>query len=50
MIEGVSPWPRLELFGRDKVAGWTVWGDQVERTLSAPSSEYDPNGSLSPNR
>jgi N6-adenosine-specific RNA methylase IME4 len=34
MIEAVSPGPRLELFGRQPAAGWTVWGDQVERTLS----------------
>jgi hypothetical protein len=33
MIEAASPGPRLELFGRQRAAGWTVWGYQVERTL-----------------
>ena len=32
-IEKVSPGPRLELFGRRAVPGWTVWGDQVEVDL-----------------
>jgi N6-adenosine-specific RNA methylase IME4 len=29
MLEQASPAPRLELFGRREVKGWTVWGDQV---------------------
>jgi N6-adenosine-specific RNA methylase IME4 len=29
LIERVSPGPRLELFGRLVVRGWTVWGDKV---------------------
>ncbi len=36
MIEKVSPGPRLELFGRQAVGGWTVFGNQVadqENTL-----------------
>jgi N6-adenosine-specific RNA methylase IME4 len=33
MIERASPGPRLELFGRRAVPGWTVMGDQVERDL-----------------
>jgi N6-adenosine-specific RNA methylase IME4 len=33
MIESASPAPRLELFGRQKVDGWTVWGNQIERNL-----------------
>jgi N6-adenosine-specific RNA methylase IME4 len=32
-IERASPPPYLELFGRWEVRGWTVWGDQVERSL-----------------
>jgi N6-adenosine-specific RNA methylase IME4 len=32
-IERVSPAPRLELFARDRAEGWTVWGNQIERTL-----------------
>lgn len=29
MLEAASPGPRLELFGRRKRDGWTVWGDEV---------------------
>jgi N6-adenosine-specific RNA methylase IME4 len=35
LLERASPGPRLELFGRQAAAGWTVWGDQVERGLFA---------------
>lgn len=41
MIEKVSPGPRLELFGRRTVHGWTVWGNQVERSVFDPESESD---------
>ena len=30
MIEAVSPGPRLELFGRTRIPGWVVWGNEVE--------------------
>ncbi|MGB0741100.1 MAG: quinolinate synthase NadA [Planctomycetaceae bacterium] len=30
IIERVSPGPRLELFGRDKIEGWTVFGNQID--------------------
>ena len=33
MIEAASAGPYLELFGRKSVAGWTVFGNQVERML-----------------
>lgn len=33
IIERVSPGPRLELFGRLAVDGWTVWGNEIERDL-----------------
>jgi N6-adenosine-specific RNA methylase IME4 len=33
LIEKVSPGPRVELFARDTAEGWTVWGNQIERTL-----------------
>jgi N6-adenosine-specific RNA methylase IME4 len=33
LIEKASPAPRLELFGREAVDGWTVWGNQIEPTL-----------------
>jgi N6-adenosine-specific RNA methylase IME4 len=44
MIEKASPGPFLELFGRTEVEGWTVWGDQVQRSLltswnAAPAAE-----------
>jgi N6-adenosine-specific RNA methylase IME4 len=29
LVEKVSPKPRLELFGRRTVPGWTVWGNEV---------------------
>jgi N6-adenosine-specific RNA methylase IME4 len=29
MVESLSPGPRLELFARELVPGWTVYGDQV---------------------
>jgi N6-adenosine-specific RNA methylase IME4 len=31
-IEGASPGPYLELFGRRSIAGWTVWGNEIART------------------
>jgi N6-adenosine-specific RNA methylase IME4 len=33
LIEKASPAPRLELFGREAVDGWTVWGNQINPTL-----------------
>ena len=35
MIEQASPNPRLELFGRTEIAGWTVYGNEIERRLFA---------------
>jgi len=32
-IERASDGPYLELFGRRKVDGWTVWGNEIERNL-----------------
>lgn len=31
VIEANSPAPRLELFGREQVPGWTVFGNQISR-------------------
>jgi N6-adenosine-specific RNA methylase IME4 len=39
MIEKASPGPRLELFARACVPGWTVWGNQIEKSLFDPSSQ-----------
>lgn len=33
MIERASPGPYLELYGREEIEGWTVYGNQIERTL-----------------
>jgi N6-adenosine-specific RNA methylase IME4 len=32
-VQRASPGPYLELFGRSKVKGWTVWGNQIEKNL-----------------
>lgn len=32
-IQRASPGPYLELFGRRPAQGWTVWGNQIEKTL-----------------
>lgn len=36
-IERASPGPYLELFGRLPADGWTVWGDQIARSLLHPN-------------
>ena len=33
IIEACSPGPFVELFARDRVEGWTTWGDQVDTYL-----------------
>ncbi len=33
LIERASPGPYLELFGRDAVSGWAVWGNEISRDL-----------------
>lgn len=33
MIERVSPGPYLELFAREQVKGWDVWGNEVKSTV-----------------
>jgi N6-adenosine-specific RNA methylase IME4 len=32
-IEKVSPGPYIELFGRNTVPGWTVWGNEIKKNL-----------------
>jgi N6-adenosine-specific RNA methylase IME4 len=39
LVERVSPGPRLEMFGRKAVPGWTVWGNQVEPDIFAQQLE-----------
>jgi N6-adenosine-specific RNA methylase IME4 len=29
MVEAVSPGPRLEMFARERRAGWDAWGDEI---------------------
>ena len=38
-IERASPGPYLELFGREAVDGWTVWGNQITPTLFAQAGD-----------
>lgn len=33
MIERVSPYKSLEMFAREKVSGWDVWGNEVEDSI-----------------
>jgi N6-adenosine-specific RNA methylase IME4 len=45
LIEACSPGPRLELFAREAVPGWTQWGDELEtyadtRTVTAGYGGY----------
>lgn len=34
LIERVSPGPYLELFARERTAGWDVWGNEVESNVN----------------
>src|SRR5581483_5184816 len=34
IIEDCSPGPRLELFARERMAGWTQWGDELDTYLA----------------
>lgn len=34
LIERCSPGPRLELFARERIKGWTQWGDEVDTYLA----------------
>lgn len=49
MIELVSPAPRLELFGRRVAGGWTVWGNEIKRTMfDAGVPAHDANFQVQP--
>jgi N6-adenosine-specific RNA methylase IME4 len=54
LIEECSPGPYLELFAREKVPGWTGWGDEVETYLKtrqvAAGYRGDGNGKTSVSR
>lgn len=38
LVESVSPSPRLELFARERRAGWHVWGNEVESDVAISSA------------
>jgi N6-adenosine-specific RNA methylase IME4 len=40
IIEACSPAPYLELFARERVKGWTQWGDQVDSYEPPPFKAY----------
>jgi N6-adenosine-specific RNA methylase IME4 len=40
IIEGCSPAPYLELFARERVKGWTQWGDEVDSYQRPPYPAY----------
>jgi N6-adenosine-specific RNA methylase IME4 len=44
LIEGCSPGPYLELFARERVAGWTQWGDELDSYLKRRPSYPQYNG------
>lgn len=46
IIESCSPGPYLELFGRGKRGGWTVWGNQAEDDYKPTWQTYKYNSGL----
>lgn len=51
IIERCSPGPRLELFAREKVDGWTCWGDEMDTYIDdrkVPRSYRVQSGEESP--
>lgn len=45
IIEACSPGPYLELFARDRIAGWAQWGDEVDSYKVPDYPPYTgPNG------
>jgi N6-adenosine-specific RNA methylase IME4 len=47
-IERLFPGPYLELYGRKPVAGWTVWGDEIQRgQMSGDEAPYDAEDDFS---
>lgn len=45
IVQLMGELPRLELFAREKVAGWDVWGNEVKSDVrwSAPGSSSSPD-------
>jgi N6-adenosine-specific RNA methylase IME4 len=44
IIEACSPGPYLELFARERVPGWTQWGDELDTYLARRPSYPQYNG------
>jgi N6-adenosine-specific RNA methylase IME4 len=44
LIRRCSPGPYLELFARERVEGWTSWGDEVDSYLTRRLVHHDHNG------
>ncbi|HEX9858797.1 MAG TPA: hypothetical protein VGA75_10620, partial [Paracoccaceae bacterium] len=43
-LERLVGGPYLELFGRDAVPGWTVWGNEVPRILGSSPRRSEGKG------
>jgi N6-adenosine-specific RNA methylase IME4 len=46
IIESCSWWPYLELFGRGKRSGWTVWGNQADDDYKPTWKTYAHNSGV----
>jgi hypothetical protein len=46
IIEACSPGPYLELFARGERPGWTVWGNQAEKTYAPTWDTYAYNSAV----
>lgn len=46
LIEACSPGPHLELFGRGRREGWTVWGNQAEDDYKPSWETYAYNSAV----
>ena len=40
IIEDCSPGPFLEIFARERVSGWTSWGDEIDSYVSPAYAAY----------
>jgi len=49
IIERCSPGPYLELFARERMPGWTQWGDQVDSYAAPNYPAYTNGGRTRPN-
>jgi len=50
LIESISDYPnKIELFARNKVQGWDVWGNEVESDIALFSYSSEANASSSAN-